>query len=90
MVVFASTVDNGVNMVSNAASAIMDKATIIADTFGISSIVVLLIGLYLGIKVGKKVVSAILIVVAVACACMFFFGKEPIQELLMRIEGLVA
>ena len=68
----------------------MQLLLIIADTFGISSIVVLLIGLYLGIKVGKKVVSAILIVVALACACMFFFGKEPIQELLMRIEGLVA
>ena len=74
------TVNNGVQVANNVANKISEGAEILSDALGVSSIIIFAIGLYLAIKLGKKVLSAILIVVALIFACMFFFGKDAVNE----------
>ena len=87
MTVFAASnvVDNVVNsdvgrVAGQAVDAVTKQADVIANMLGVSSVIVLAVGLWLALKVGKKAVSAVLFVIAVILACIFFFGREPVYQ----------
>ena len=86
MEVFASSVASNVangnagRMASQVVDTVTRQADVIANMLGVSSALVLVVAVWLMVKVGKKAVSAILFVIAIILACIFFFGKDAVYQ----------
>lgn len=66
-------------------SGLAESAKALVTGAGISSLVWVILALYFGLKVGKKVLSAVFTVIALVCICVYFFGEEPVRQVLSML-----